>query len=166
MSRQMADIEFQMDIAPRLNYKGPIDPSLARNRSQESTGRGDYGGFIGTGSGREVGGVIDDVRGSVNILDDDPSVWAHEYRHLQMPKIESLDDFRNEEMLNLRLDAYNAQNEKEFGNAVLDWWSNEGGSIGTAKQRLMAELMRMEENKTDMMNDNPYWKRMKKRPDG
>jgi len=33
MSRQMADIEFQMDIAPNLNYRGPIDPKLARLRT-------------------------------------------------------------------------------------------------------------------------------------
>ncbi len=27
LSEQMGDIEFQMDIAPNLNYRGPIDPS-------------------------------------------------------------------------------------------------------------------------------------------
>jgi hypothetical protein len=169
-SEQMGDVEFQMDVAPYLNYKGPIDPSIARfiGDTGKKTDSG-LGGFIGMGNnetfydnGKPI--VTDDEKGSVYYADASPKTIGHEYRHLQ--------NEYGSELTNREYDAYNAQNKGDWDEAVLNYWDSAGGSIATAEKRLTKALIEMDkikkdpaneyfEKQADMMNDNPYWKRRK-----
>lgn len=95
---QMQDIEFQMSIAPYMNYKGPIDTSAARVHNvprgtpelsllgyaipadipPELAAR-DQEAYSNTGDVY----LFPKEAGTVNVIGEaTPETWAHEYRHL------------------------------------------------------------------------------------
>lgn len=102
-SMDMGDIDFQMSIAPYTNYKGEIDPSVARyhgftpEQQRPKTGLSLKGFAIAP----RVGGVelepytyrtrsgeiveIPKEPNTVNAVDTGatPRTWAHEYRHYE-----------------------------------------------------------------------------------
>jgi len=99
---QMADVEFQMAIAPYSGYEGPIDPSIARYHSLP---KGAQSGLLGFATSPDApnhyisAGVLngDDLLipaepGTVNVVGArgaTPATWAHEYSH-QLEKDRSL----------------------------------------------------------------------------
>ena len=94
---QMGDVEFQMAIAPYSNYKGTIDPSIARFHGltpEQSGGRdlnlkgfsvGERGSdqpFTFTGADDSLVSIPKESN-TVNTIDraSVANTWAHEYRH-------------------------------------------------------------------------------------
>lgn len=134
LGEQMADVEFQMDIAPLLGYVGEIDPSIARFH-----GIGGESGPVTTKGFHipdedpnnpytreqlrpfnvnlgDYQGSVPKEPGTVNVVGADsatPEVWAHEYRHRQFPE--------GGEKANRLADAANANNESEWNAAVRMW---------------------------------------------
>ncbi len=135
-AEEMADIEFQMEIAPHMNYEGDIDPSVARwhplkGKKWDKYSRLDLEGFQvpedqpegaklrpytyeyrdDEGTRRHV--EIPKEIGTVNTIDyaaGDPQVWAHEYRHRERPEMSEA---------RIRIwDIQNAQNEEQFKRAA------------------------------------------------
>jgi hypothetical protein len=135
----MGDIEFQMEIAPQLNYQGPIDVSRARLRQTPKDLRTDVMGYnLGTAeefSARD-GSPAEDHRkwmkgtqptkyvgtdqvaqlpieeatvNVVNARNANPATYSHEYRHAQG----MFNEGRNR-----KVDAYNAMNSQDWETAV------------------------------------------------
>jgi len=94
---QMGDIDFQMALAPYFNYKGAIDPSIARyhgltpeqSRGKELTLKGFSVGEQGGGKPftyEAADGSLVSIpkeASTVNAIDRGATAntWAHEYRH-------------------------------------------------------------------------------------
>jgi len=142
---QMADIEFQMAIAPYTGYEGPIDPSIARYHSLPE---GSQSGLLGFSTPSEAanryisaasfGAGGDEIMlpaepGTVNAVGAKgatPSTWAHEYSH-QLEKDRSLykkamqatDRFGNDSIdtdAYLAFTKFGSKNAAEVGQRVLD----------------------------------------------
>jgi hypothetical protein len=169
LGKQMGDMEFQMEIAPYLNYKGPIDPDVARIRQtpHRSNLRGYYvphGYQYGKDEQDILGGeerrvtavsVAPDNRaevvklpaedGTVNAVNAEnwnPRLWAHEYRHKQsLEPISAMP--RIDELSNRLMDAYNAQNIKSFRDTA----DNIEGGYGIGTEELINILRDMAANK-------------------
>ena len=94
---QMGDVEFQMAIAPYSNYKGTIDPSIARfhGLTPEQSGGRDLNlkGFSIGERGSDQPYTYKAADGSLVSIPKEPNTvntidsaavantWAHEYRH-------------------------------------------------------------------------------------
>ena len=93
---QMGDIDFQMALAPYSNYKGAIDPSIARYHGlTPEQSKGNHLTLKGFSTGANVGApytymgadnklvVIPKEPNTVNTIDKGATAdtWAHEYRH-------------------------------------------------------------------------------------
>jgi hypothetical protein len=141
MNEQMGDIEFQMDIAPNLNYKGPIDPSRARMRQTPKDIRTALQGY-NIGTAQEIGGR--DGRPPQEIRDYiDKNTTSTPYLNLpnesaELPLEEATvnvvnprnannmtysHEYRHAQgMINERqarlVDAYNAQNSQDWDSVV------------------------------------------------
>ena len=131
MSEQMGDIEFQMDIAPYFDYKGPIDPAIARYQGIKGLS-GDVdltlGGFyvkpneaydedeLAPYKGRADGISFEVPKeiGTINAVHSKatPNMWAHEYGHQLRGS--------GEEYQRLA-DAATAQNERDWESSVKMW---------------------------------------------
>ena len=128
MAEQMGDIEFQMDVAPYLNYKGPIDPAIAKLRTTENPDdmvntMGVYARpenppeKIDVSMGEEDPEYVSVMPGTVNVVNPRnarPNIWGHEYRHLQKNDTGSYSGERD----NRLVDAFNAQNTSDFREAA------------------------------------------------
>lgn len=135
LQEQMADIEFQMDIAPYFDYKADIDPSIARYRgfrtkadknlnlggfyvppenSEAPYSPRDLKPFTGMVGGKRVSIPVEP--GTVNAVHNKatPNVWAHEYRH-------QMGEDGGGERYNRLADAATAQNGADWSDAVMMW---------------------------------------------
>jgi hypothetical protein len=188
LAEQMLDIEFEMDIAPYLNYQSDkVDAAKTRFHGfvPDEQGRRPTDlplrGFIGSGGKMAESKGYDDPNlymkirhpeyGTVPIKDSPsgyatavgdnatPFDWAHEFRHLQMP-------YHQEDTIRV-LDAYNAQNEKDWQKAVESWTNYMPFRRGASEDALDQTLRYLEEqSKKDRelskrMVANPYWRRRK-----
>lgn len=142
---QMADIEFQMAIAPYTGYESPIDPSIARYHPLPE---GANSGLLGFSTAPDApnhyipsasfGARGDKIMlpaesGTVNAVGAKgatPSTWAHEYSH-QLEKDRSLykkamqatDRFGNDSIdtdAYLAFTKFGSKNAAEVGQRVLD----------------------------------------------
>lgn len=154
----MADAEFQQEIAPLLNYRGPIDTSKARYhgfpRSAVDIPPGKtirtHGVNVPEGAERDdltfrlpaaEGGTVDLLvplePDTVNAIDmeADDQTWAHEYRHRQGIKNEGV---------NRMVDGWNAQNSADWDEAVRGWadWQLRTGHKSTTLEKAEADLLR------------------------
>jgi hypothetical protein len=197
MAEQFGDMEFQMDIAPNLNYKGPIDPRAARIRQtdldRETELRGyripsvqeyskDYvmsepeaaeeiantelrTRYLGTG----IQPQLPVEAGTVNVVgarNATPTIWSHEYRHAQ--GLGTMD-----ENLNRKIDAWNAQNSRQWDDAVeMERYRTGTDGKPASREKAEGELMdalkyldnnypKQWEKHKDKFVPNPYWKRRK-----
>jgi hypothetical protein len=158
-SEEMADIEFEMEIAPYTNYTGPIDSSIARYRGFEGlSGDTDLslGGFYvppedqnDPYTDEELKGYVGQVGGvdlktptepnTINAVHNQatPNIWAHEYRHKEYPGLS--------EGQNRLIDGSMAMNESDWNNAVKmyrDKFKRKGKKItkSEAERELIADL--------------------------
>jgi hypothetical protein len=159
--------EFELSIAPNLNYQGS-GVSGDNAHYVGTPGISDpltLRGFVGTGSGETLAAnVIDGVplvipdgpAGSANAIGANakPKTWAHEFRHIKFPSA-------SEGTIRL-YDAYNAQNEDEWRDAVMMYGQhNRLNTMDEAEKRLIDQLRSLDKEKNESMNDNPWWKRQK-----
>lgn len=126
-SLDMADIEFQMALAPNLGYAGDIDPAVARYHALGGTPdpvsvKGAYRGPLEEGETPTKKGYswegekIPIDYDTVNVMGADaakPEIWAHEYRHRMQPTLS--------EKGNRLGDAATAQNSRQWDSAVKLW---------------------------------------------
>ena len=146
-SESMADMEFQMQIAPNLGYRGPIDPSIARYHGVPTSDSLTTHGFqvpeegsLGKGYRYAEGGeetIIPKEPGTVNAIGrhGDIPTWSHEYRHAQRPDMS--------EAKNRILDGYNAQNRDQWDSAVDLWqdWMQRRSEDKVSKEKAEKSLI-------------------------
>ena len=128
---QMGDIDFQMALAPYSNYKGAIDPSIARYHGFTPEQRSHTAGLNLKGfqvmpsfSGRELppyiyetdsGEVVEIPKefNTVNAIDSgaSPATWAHEYRHHERTDAKA-------EIGNRIIDLATSMNKKDWNEAL------------------------------------------------
>ena len=130
---QMGDIEFQMDIAPQLGYRGEIDPSIAHVLNEPALTTKGY--YI---PDKLSDGQIEELRKQNGYRDKDgnwkslpvkrghiyatnadkssagdPTTFPHEYRHKQRPDMS--------ETSNRLADAAMATTGRQWDAAVSSW---------------------------------------------
>lgn len=150
-SIELADAEFQTEVAKRLRYQAPIDVSKARVHNTPDDAELTLGGFRvpeDQPPGDSYKANVDGKRfkipiepGTVNVVSSanmTPATWSHEYRHEQRPTLKERD--------NRLYDAYNAQTEEDWQWAVENWRDQrlrETGERPTKKEaedRLLKEM--------------------------
>jgi len=161
LGAQMGDMEFQMDIAPHFDYKGPIDPSIARYRGVKGLS-GDVdltlGGFYAHPDNpndpytqeelKPFSGAADGIQfevpkepGTINAVHSKATsnIWAHEYGHQLRGS--------GEEYQRLA-DAATAQNERDWESAVQMWrdWKLRKGVKLTPSEAQEDLISRLEYN--------------------
>ena len=164
---QMADIEFQMAVAPYSGYEGPIDPSIARYHSLPE---GAQSGLLGFSTPSEAanhyisaasfdaGGdeiMVPAEPGTVNVIGAKgatPATWAHEYSH-QLEKDKSL---YKKAKSSGSMDAYlvftkfGSKNAQEVGQRVLDIRSAQNmDDVSTAVNYIAKEEIKSLESQID-----------------
>lgn len=124
MSMDMADSDFQAEVAPYLGYEGEIDPSIAEfvptpGMDAQSTLQGAY--VSEKGKSKKIPYRGDDGRrqsielqpGKVNAVgarSANPKVWGHEYKHAE--------DTDGSETYNRMQDLTASQNEGDFSSSL------------------------------------------------
>jgi len=164
---QMADIEFQMAVAPYSGYEGPVDPSIARYHSLPE---GAQSGLLGFSTPSEAanhyisaasfGAGGDEIMvpaepGTVNVIGAKgatPATWAHEYSH-QLEKDKSL---YKKAKSSGSMDAYLAftkfgsKNAQEVGQRILDIRSAQNmDDVSTAVNYIAKEEIKSLESQID-----------------
>ena len=164
---QMADIEFQMAIAPYTGYEGPIDPSIARYHSLPE---GSQSGLLGFSTPSEAanryisaasfGAGGDEIMlpaesGTVNVIGAKgatPATWAHEYSH-QLEKDRSLyKKAKSDDSIDayLAFTKFGSKNAQEVNQRVLDIRSAKNmDDVSTAVNYIAKEEIKSLESQID-----------------
>jgi hypothetical protein len=141
MGEEMGDIEFQMDIAPQLNYQGPIDVSRARLRETPRDLKTDVLGYnLGTAEemARRDGSPVEDHSKWMNRGDTQRTKYLGTDEGADLPIEEATVNVVNarnanpgtysheyrhaqgmvNEDQNRKIDAYNATNSQDWKTAL------------------------------------------------
>lgn len=187
MSEDMGDMEFQMAIAPYMNYKGDIDPAKSRTHmlhpsvgrfgpGQSWTTRGMYSYPQNKEFTKEfpIPNPVSETDKTIlfNIEPDTvntfgapaakPTVQAHEYLHENLKKDADESDVR-------LIGAWNAQNEDDWDDSVRGWASHlleeevvKTTTLQKAEAHLLRSLQAMKNRRR--FEDNAFDKYLRENP--